>query len=101
MVGVASAELEKLVDTLSFSKERLQGQSRQSFQEKYEIQIAISSSRIAPCLRSEARLRLRKMLTSVAARRFLGYGPNIRRTRKWNRYDDFQHSVAVPWAEFR
>jgi chemosensory pili system protein ChpA (sensor histidine kinase/response regulator) len=44
MVGRV-AELEKLVDTLSFSKERLQGKVNE-FQEKYEFN-RISSSRVA------------------------------------------------------
>src|SRR5260370_31237551 len=45
MVGRV-AELEKLVDTLSFSKERLQGKVSE-FQEKYEFN-RISNNRTAP-----------------------------------------------------
>ena len=63
MVGRV-AELEKLVDTLSFSKERLQGKVGE-FQEKYEFN-RISSSRMPmPAQRSAAPTP--QMLTSVAA----------------------------------
>ena len=61
MVGRV-AELEKLVDTLSFSKERLQGKVNE-FQEKYEFN-RISNSRTAPSWNSVA---TPQMLTSAAA----------------------------------
>jgi chemosensory pili system protein ChpA (sensor histidine kinase/response regulator) len=61
MVGRV-AELEKLVDTLSFSKERLQGKVNE-FQEKYEFN-RISNSRSAASWNSAA---TPKMLTSAAA----------------------------------
>src|ERR1700676_2103140 len=63
MVGRV-AELEKLVDTLSFSKERLQGKVNE-FQEKYEFN-RISSSRMPlPGQRNPSPTP--QMLTSVAA----------------------------------
>ena len=61
MVGRV-AELEKLVDTLSFSKERLQGKVNE-FQEKYEFN-RISNSRSAASWNSAA---TPQMLTSAAA----------------------------------
>jgi chemosensory pili system protein ChpA (sensor histidine kinase/response regulator) len=63
MVGRV-AELEKLVDTLSFSKERLQGKVGE-FQEKYEFN-RISSSRM-PMLGQRNLSPTPQMLTSVAA----------------------------------
>src|SRR4029077_19915857 len=62
MVGRV-AELEKLVDTLSFSKERLQGKVGE-FQEKYEFN-RISNSRAAQGPWTPAATP--KMLTSAAA----------------------------------
>ncbi len=62
MVGRV-AELEKLVDTLSFSKERLQGKVSE-FQEKYEFN-RISNSRTAPGPWNPERTP--KMLASAAA----------------------------------
>ncbi len=61
MVGRV-AELEKLVDTLSFSKERLQGKVAE-FQEKYEFN-RITSTRAAAPWNSG---RTPRMLTSAAA----------------------------------
>ncbi len=62
MVGRV-AELEKLVDTLSFSKERLQGKVNE-FQEKYEFN-RISNNRAMPAsLKNEP---TPQMLTSAAA----------------------------------
>jgi chemosensory pili system protein ChpA (sensor histidine kinase/response regulator) len=63
MVGRV-AELEKLVDTLSFSKERLQGKVGE-FQEKYEFN-RISSSRM-PMPGQRNASPTPQMLTSVAA----------------------------------
>src|SRR5260370_32115686 len=62
MVGRV-AELEKLVDTLSFSKERLQGKVTE-FQEKYEFN-RISNNRTAPGPWNPAPTP--QMLTSAAA----------------------------------
>jgi chemosensory pili system protein ChpA (sensor histidine kinase/response regulator) len=61
MVGRV-AELEKLVDTLSFSKERLQGKVGE-FQEKYEFNRVSSSRQAGPWSPSTAR----KTLTSAAS----------------------------------
>jgi len=61
MVGRV-AELEKLVDTLSFSKERLQGKVGE-FQEKYEFNRISSSRQAGPWSPSTAR----KTLTSAAS----------------------------------
>jgi chemosensory pili system protein ChpA (sensor histidine kinase/response regulator) len=64
MVGRV-AELEKLVDTLSFSKERLQGKVNE-FQEKYEFN-RISNNRTAPGTKSWNGEPTPQMLTSAAA----------------------------------
>jgi len=64
MVGRV-AELEKLVDTLSFSKERLQGKVSE-FQEKYEFN-RISNNRTAPGTKSWNGEPTPQMLTSAAA----------------------------------
>src|SRR5208283_2514835 len=61
MVGRV-AELEKLVDTLSFSKERLQGKVGE-FQEKYEFNRISSSRQSGPWSPSTAR----QTLTSAAS----------------------------------
>ena len=61
MVG-RIAELEKLIDTLSFSKERLQGKVAE-FQEKYEFNRISSSLQNGPWNSSNSR----QALTSVAA----------------------------------
>jgi chemosensory pili system protein ChpA (sensor histidine kinase/response regulator) len=81
MVGRV-AELEKLIETLSFSKERLQGKVSE-FQEKYEYNRLRSSSLNTPWASSQTQ----KMLTSAAAgeQSFLGEFSEL----EMDRYDDF------------
>src|SRR6266849_5449189 len=81
MVGRV-AELEKLVDTLGFSKERLQGKVGE-FQDKYEFN-RISSSRLAGPWNAS---KTPQMLTSAAAgdRSFLSEFSEL----EMDRYDDF------------
>jgi chemosensory pili system protein ChpA (sensor histidine kinase/response regulator) len=81
MVGRVS-ELEKLVDTLSFSKERLQGKVNE-FQEKYEFN-RISSSRSATASWNAATTP--KRLTSAAAGD--GFFDDFSEL-EMDRYDDF------------
>ena len=81
MVGRV-AELEKLVETLGFSKERLQGKVGE-FQDKYEFN-RISSSRLADPWNTS---QMPKMLTSAAAgdRSLLSDFSEL----EMDRYDDF------------
>jgi chemosensory pili system protein ChpA (sensor histidine kinase/response regulator) len=81
MVGRV-AELEKLVETLGFSKERLQGKVGE-FQDKYEFN-RISSPRLADPWNTS---QMPKMLTSAAAgdRSFLSDFSEL----EMDRYDDF------------
>jgi chemosensory pili system protein ChpA (sensor histidine kinase/response regulator) len=80
MVGRVT-ELEKLIDTLSFSKERLQGKVNE-FQEKYEFN-RIRSQLSTPW----ANQQTQKMLTSAAA----GEGSYLEEFSEleMDRYDDF------------
>ncbi len=79
MVGRVS-ELERLVETLSFSKERLQGKVAE-FQEKYEFN-KLSSN----WLGNQQQPPTRQMLTSVAAgdSSFMSEFSEL----EWDRYDD-------------
>ena len=81
MVGRV-AELEKLIETLSFSKERLQGKVNE-FQEKYEFNRLRSTQINTPWAASQAQ----KMLTSAAAGEasFLEEFSEL----EMDRYDDF------------
>lgn len=81
MVGRV-AELEKLVDTLSFSKERLQGKVGE-FQEKYEFNRISSSRQSGPWSPSTAR----QTLTSAASgdKSFWSEFSEL----EMDRYDDF------------
>jgi chemosensory pili system protein ChpA (sensor histidine kinase/response regulator) len=81
MVGRV-AELEKLVDTLGFSKERLQGKVAE-FQDKYEF----SRIRSSPAANPWNRNSTPQMLTSVAAgdSSFLSEFSEL----EMDRYDDF------------
>jgi integrase/recombinase XerD len=81
MVGRV-AELEKLVDTLSFSKERLQGKVGE-FQEKYEFNRISSSRQAGPWSPSTAR----QTLTSAASgdKSFWSEFSEL----EMDRYDDF------------
>jgi len=81
MVGRV-AELEKLIETLSFSKERLQGKVNE-FQEKYEFNRLRTTQLNAPWANSQTQ----KMLTSAAAGEtsFLGEFSEL----EMDRYDDF------------
>src|SRR3984893_16083651 len=80
MVG-RLAELEKLIDTLSFSKERLQGKVNE-FQEKYEFN-RIRTSLATPWASSQTK----KLLTNAAA----GEGSYLEEFSEleMDRYDDF------------
>ena len=82
MVG-RLAELEKLIDTLGFSKERLQGKVSE-FQEKYEFN-RIRTSLSTPWSNQQAQTQ--KYLTSAAA----GEGTNFDEfgELEMDRYDDF------------
>ena len=82
MVG-RLAELEKLIDTLGFSKERLQGKVSE-FQEKYEFN-RIRTSLATPWSNQQAQTQ--KYLTSAAA----GEGANFDEfgELEMDRYDDF------------
>jgi chemosensory pili system protein ChpA (sensor histidine kinase/response regulator) len=82
MVGRVT-ELEKLIDTLSFSKERLQGKVNE-FQEKYEFN-RVRSQLTTPWASSQAQTQ--KLLTNAAA----GEGSYMDEFSEleMDRYDDF------------